>query len=277
MDNIYLPKLMTISEIVDETWDIKTFKLSPADEADATRTEFRAGQFGVFSIFGQGEAPFGMANSPTRNEFIECSIKRAGKVTGAFHELNVGDTVGFRGPYGNGFPIEDLHGKNVLFVGGGIGLAPLRSLIQNCLDTRENFGDIAILYGARSTGDLVYKDELAEWKGMSGVETVLTVDPGGEDEDWKGKVGFVPTILEEMTPSPDNTVLVTCGPPIMIKFVLASAAKLGFTPEQIVTTLEMKMKCGLGKCGRCNIGPKYICKDGPVFTYAELKDLPDEY
>ena len=277
MDNIYLPKLMTISEIVDETWDIKTFKLSSADEADDTWNEFRAGQFGVFSIFGQGEAPFGMANSPTRNEFIECSIKRAGKVTAAFHELNVGDTVGFRGPYGNGFPIEELTGKNLLFVGGGIGLAPLRSLIQNCLDTRENFSDITILYGARSTGDLVYKDELAEWKGMSGVETVLTVDPGGEDDDWKGKVGFVPTILEEMKPSPENTVLVTCGPPIMIKFVLASAAKLGFTPEQIVTTLEMKMKCGLGKCGRCNIGPKYICKDGPVFTHAELQNLPDEY
>lgn len=277
MENIYLPKLMTISEIVDETWDIKTFKLSPADEADDTWNEFRAGQFGVFSIFGQGEAPFGMANSPTRNEFIECSIKRAGKVTAAFHELNVGDTVGFRGPYGNGFPLEELSGKNLLFVGGGIGLAPLRSLIQNCLDTRENFSDITILYGARSTGDLVYKDELAEWKGMSGVETVLTVDPGGEDDEWKGKVGFVPTILEEMKPSPENTVLVTCGPPIMIKFVLASAAQLGFTPEQIVTTLEMKMKCGLGKCGRCNIGPKYICKDGPVFTYAELKDLPDEY
>ena len=277
MDNIYLPKLMTISEIVDETWDIKTFKLSPADEADDTWNEFRAGQFGVFSIFGQGEAPFGMANSPTRNEFIECSIKRAGKVTAAFHELNVGDTVGFRGPYGNGFPIEELNGKNLLFVGGGIGLAPLRSLIWNCLDTRENFGDIAILYGARSTGDLVYKSELDEWKGMSGVETVLTVDPGGEDDDWKGKVGFVPTILEEMKPSPENTVLVTCGPPIMIKFVLASATQLGFTPEQIVTTLEMKMKCGLGKCGRCNIGPKYICKDGPVFTYAELQDLPDEY
>lgn len=277
MDNIYLPKLMTISEIVDETWDIKTFKLSPADETDDTWNEFRAGQFGVFSIFGQGEAPFGMANSPTRNEFIECSIKRAGKVTAAFHELNVGDTVGFRGPYGNGFPLEELSGKNLLFVGGGIGLAPLRSLIQNCLDTRENFSDITILYGARSTGDLVYKDELAEWKGMSGVETVLTVDPGGEDDEWKGKVGFVPTILEEMKPSPENTVLVTCGPPIMIKFVLASAAQLGFTPEQIVTTLEMKMKCGLGKCGRCNIGPKYICKDGPVFTYAELKDLPDEY
>lgn len=277
MDNIYLPKLMAISEIVDETWDIKTFKLSPVDEADDARTEFRAGQFGVFSIFGKGEAPFGMANSPTRNEFIECSIKRAGKVTAAFHELNVGDVVGFRGPYGNGFPIEDLRGKNLLFVGGGIGLAPLRSLIWNCLDKRDDFGDIAILYGARSTGDLVYKGELAGWKGMSGVETVLTVDPGGEDDDWKGKVGFVPTILEEMKPSPENTVLVTCGPPIMIKFVLASAAKLGFTPEQIVTTLEMKMKCGLGKCGRCNIGSKYICKDGPVFTYAELKDLPDEY
>lgn len=277
MDNIYLPKLMTIREIIAETSDVKTFKLSPADETDATRTDFEAGQFGVFSIFGQGEAPFGMANSPTRNEFIECSIKRAGKVTAAFHELNVGDAVGFRGPYGNSFPIEAMRGKNLMFVGGGIGLAPLRSLIWNCLDTRANFGDVTILYGARSTTDLVYKDDLAEWKGMSGVDTVLTVDPGGEDDEWKGKVGFVPTILEELKPSQENTILVTCGPPIMIKFVLASAAKLEFTPEQIVTTLEMKMKCGLGKCGRCNIGPKYICKHGPVFTYAELKDLPDEY
>jgi len=277
MDNIYMPKLMTISEIIDETSDIKTFRLSPPDETSDTRLEFLAGQFGLFSIFGEGEATFGMANSPTRSEFIECSIKRAGKVTGAFHELNVGDTVGFRGPYGNGFPLEAMKGKNLVFVGGGIGLAPLRSLIWNCLDTRKDFGDITILYGARTPADLVYKRELAEWEAMTGVDTVLTVDPGGEDADWKGKVGFVPTILEELNPSSGNKILITCGPPIMIKFVVASAVKLGFAPEQIVTTLEMKMKCGLGKCGRCNIGPAYICKQGPVFTYAELKDLPDEY
>ena len=277
MDNIYMPKLMTISEIIDETSDIKTFRLSPADETDEAGLEFLAGQFGLFSIFGEGEATFGMANSPTRNEFIECSIKRAGKVTGAFHELNVGDTIGFRGPYGNGFPLETMKGKNLVFVGGGIGLAPLRSLIWNCLDMRKDFGDITILYGARTPADLVYKHELAEWEAMTGVDTVLTVDPDGEDDDWKGRVGFVPTVLEELKPSSENTILITCGPPIMIKFVVASAVKLGFAPEQIVTTLEMKMKCGLGKCGRCNIGPVYICKQGPVFTYAELKDLPDEY
>ncbi|HUT19771.1 MAG TPA: FAD/NAD(P)-binding protein, partial [Anaerolineae bacterium] len=162
-------------------------------------------------------------------------------------------------------------------VGGGIGLAPLRSLLWNCIDRRDEFRGVALVYGARSVDDLVYKRELDEWAEMADVDTVLTVDPGGEDESWTGEVGFVPTVLEKLEPSPENTMVITCGPPIMIKFVLLSLAQMGFKPEQIITTLEMKMKCGLGKCGRCNIGPAYVCKHGPVFSYAELQALPEEY
>jgi NAD(P)H-flavin reductase len=282
MDNIYKPRLMTVEAVTKETSDVKTFRLAFANGGGDDFT-FQAGQFGVFSVFGQGEAPFGIANAPTRSSedgrgaYVECSIKRVGKVTRAFHDLNPGDMVGFRGPYGRSFPIEDMRGKNLLFVGGGIGLAPLRSLLWNCIDRRDEFRDITLVYGARSVADLVYKRELDEWAAMDGMSTVLTVDPGGEDASWKGEVGFVPTVLEKLQPSPANTTVITCGPPIMIKFVLLSLANMGFQPPQIITTLEMKMKCGLGKCGRCNIGPAYVCKHGPVFSYAELQDLPEEY
>jgi NAD(P)H-flavin reductase len=268
---------MTIESITQETSDVKTFRLKQQQDNSQRDITFQPGQFGVFSIFGQGEAPFGLANSPTRGEYIECSIKRVGKVTSAFHELNVGDTVGFRGPYGRGFPIEGMKGKNLIFVGGGIGMAPLRSLLWNCIDRRDEFDDITVVYGARSVADLVYKNELQEWVEMENVQTVLTVDPGGEDENWAGEIGFVPTILEQVAPSSENAVVITCGPPIMIKFVMVSLGRMKFKPEQIITTLEMKMKCGLGKCGRCNIGPVYVCKHGPVFDYEELKELPEEY
>jgi NAD(P)H-flavin reductase len=268
---------MTVKEIIQETPDIKTFKLAFQDDEVKKKFDFQSGQFALYSVFGQGEATFCIANSPTRKEFIECSIKLVRKVTRAFHDLNVGDTVGFRGPYGNGFPLQEMRGKNLIFAGGGIGLAPLRSLIWNCIDTRQDFGDITIVYGARSTADLVYKRELNEWVEMEGLNTVLAVDPGGEDENWKGEIGFVPTVLEKVNPSPENAMVITCGPPIMIKFVLLSLDKMGFTPSQVITTLEMKMKCGLGKCGRCNIGYAYVCKHGPVFSYAQLMELPNEY
>jgi NAD(P)H-flavin reductase len=277
MASIYEPYLMDLEAITQETPDIKTFKLAFQDEGVQERVTFEPGQFGVFSVFGSGEAPFGIANSPTRGGYVECSVKRVGKVTHALHELNLGDTVGFRGPYGRGFPIDRMKGKNLIFVGGGIGMAPLRSLLWNCIDTRQDFEDITVVYGARSTTDQVYKRELAEWVDMPGVNTVLTVDPGGEDATWTGEIGFVPTVLEKVNPSPENAVVITCGPPIMIKFVLVSLSRMKFEPEQIITTLEMKMKCGLGKCGRCNIGPAYVCKHGPVFDYAELMELPDEY
>ncbi|MBN1584401.1 MAG: FAD/NAD(P)-binding protein [Anaerolineae bacterium] len=277
MENIYQPHLMTIETITQETSDVKTFRLRQQQDSPQHGIAFQPGQFGVFSVFGQGEAPFGLASSPTRGEYIECSIKRVGKVTDAFHELNPGDTVGFRGPYGRGFPIDEMQGKNLIFVGGGIGMAPLRSLLWNCIDRRNDFGDITVVYGARSVADLVYKNELQERVEMESVQTVLTVDPGGEDESWTEKIGFVPTVLEQVAPSAENAVVITCGPPIMIKFVMVSLGRMKFKPEQIITTLEMKMKCGLGKCGRCNIGPVYVCKHGPVFAYEELKDLPEEY
>jgi len=170
-----------------------------------------------------------------------------------------------------------MQGSNLLFIGGGIGLAPLRSVIWNCIDCRDQFADISILYGARTVDDLVYKTELQEWKKMQDVQTTCTVDPGGETPEWDDQVGFVPTVLESMNPSPENTIAITCGPPIMIKFVLAGLTKLGFSLDSIYTTLENRMKCGVGKCGRCNVGNKYVCKDGPVFRCSEIAELPQEF
>ncbi len=278
MENIYLPHSAIVKEIISETPDIKTFRLTFEDESLQKSFTYLPGQFVEFSVYGVGEAPFCLASSPTRPGQIKCTIKKMGKVTQAIHDLEVGDQVGIRGPYGNGFPLKELRGKNLVLVGGGIGLAPLRSLIQNILDKRDEYGDVLIIYGAKSAEDLVYQKEIHEWKNSPRVKMVLTVDPGGEDQKWQGEIGFVPTILEKVNPSPDNRMLITCGPPIMIRYVLLGATgKMGYQPQQIITTLEMKMKCGLGKCGRCNIGRVYICKDGPVFTYQQLKDLGNEF
>jgi len=277
MMNIYKPDLMVIKEIIPETPDTTTFRLQFKDPATAERFRFRAGQFAEYSVFGEGECTFCIASSPTRMEYIECSFKQYGKVTTSMNKLNVGDIIGLRGPYGNFFPVEEMRGKNVVFIAGGIGLAPVRCVIWNVLDLRDQFKDISIIYGARSVNDLVYKRELEDWKSMSDVRTVVTVDPGGETPDWTGEIGFVPTIVEKVAPSGENTVAIVCGPPIMIKYTLPVLQKLGFTEDAIITTLENRMKCGCGKCGRCNIGSVYVCKDGPVFTYAQLKELPDEF
>ena len=273
----YTALKMRIVSITDETSDTKTFRLEFCDTQQGESFEFHAGQFGLYSVFGAGEATFCISSSPTETGYIECSVKRTGKVTNELHQCNVGDIIGFRGPYGNWFPIDEMQGKNLLFVAGGIGLAPLNSLIRNCLDLRDQFKDICILYGARSVPDLVYKERLDTWQGMTDVQTTYTVDPGGETPDWKGEVGFVPTVLTKMKPSPENTVVVLCGPPIMIKFVLASLVDLGFPKDAAYTTLENRMKCGVGKCGRCNVGSLYVCKDGPVFRCSDLDVLPNEF
>jgi NAD(P)H-flavin reductase len=275
--NIYKPELMKIIDIVDETPDIKTFKLQFKDESVKNNFSFKAGQFAEYSVFGEGECTFCIASSPTRMDYLECSFKAAGKVTNALRRLNVGDTIGLRGPYGNYFPLEEMKGKNIVFIAGGIGLAPVRCIIWNALDLREQFKDITIIYGAKTVADLVYKDELAAWQAMPGVNTIVTVDPGGETPDWKGEVGYVTPIVEKAAPSGENSVAIICGPPIVIKLTLPVMLKLGFKEENIITTLENRMKCGLGKCGRCNVGSVYVCKDGPVFTYSQMKELPDEY
>jgi NAD(P)H-flavin reductase len=275
--NIYKPELMKIIDIVDETPDIKTFKLQFKNEDVKNRFAFKAGQFAEYSVFGEGECTFCIASSPTRMDYLECSFKAAGKVTNALRRLNVGDTIGLRGPYGNYFPIEEMKGKNIVFIAGGIGLAPVRCIIWNTLDLRDQFKDITIIYGAKTVSDLVYKDELAAWQSMPGIKTIVTVDPGGETPGWKGEVGYVTPVVEKAAPSGKNSVAIICGPPIVIKLTLPVMLKLGFKEEDIITTLENRMKCGLGKCGRCNVGSVYVCKDGPVFTYAQMKELPDEY
>jgi len=275
--NIYKPHLATIEAIRDETPDIRSFRLVFQDEELRDSFSFRAGQFAEYSAFGYGESTFCIASSPTRKGYIECCFRAVGRVTDALRRLEVGDAIGVRGPYGNSFPIEQFEGKNLVFVAGGIALPPLRTLIWNCLDLRERFGEITIVYGARSEDDLVYKHELKEWEERPDVRLVKTVDPGGNGPAWDGRVGFVPTILGEAAPSAANTIALVCGPPIMIKFTLPVLEKLGFGDEQIYTTLENRMKCGLGKCGRCNVGNVYVCKDGPVFTAAQVKAMPQEF
>ena len=271
---LYTPHLMRIEEIRDETPDVKTLKLRFLEPVMQERFNFRAGQFGLYSAFGEGESTFCIASPPTWRDHIQCTFRAVGKVTEALRRKDAGDVIGFRGPYGNSFPLESFAGKNLLFVVGGIALPPLRCVIWNCLDLRDRFGEVRIVYGARTVADLVYKDELAAWGARPDVELVTTVDPGGETADWKGKIGFVPTVLEQWAPPSANTIAFVCGPPVMIRFSMPVLEKLGFTPERIYTTLENRMKCGIGKCGRCSIGATYVCKEGPVFTAAELATLP---
>ena len=274
--NIYLPYLMTIDKITNEAPGVKTFKLKFQNEEEANAFNFKAGQFGEYSAFGEGESTFCIASSPTRKGYIECTFRETGKVTSGLAALEEGSTMGFRGPFGNTFPMDEWKGKNLVFIAGGIALPPMRCVIWNALDLRENFKDITIVYGAKSVNDLVYKHELKEWTDRPDVNLVTTVDPGGETPDWNGEIGFVPSIVEKVAPSPENTIAIVCGPPIMIKFTFPVLEKLGFKDDQIYTTLENRMKCGVGKCGRCNVGKLYVCKDGPVFSKEQLNDIPAE-
>ncbi|HHL39302.1 MAG TPA: heterodisulfide reductase subunit F [Deltaproteobacteria bacterium] len=276
-DNIYLPHLVTIEDIYEETPDTRSYRLVFKDERLRESFDFKAGQFGLYSAFGYGESTFCIASSPTRKGYIQCTFRRVGRVTGGLAELEIGDTMGFRGPYGNHFPIEEWKGRNIVFIAGGIGLPPVRSVIWNCLDRREDFADLTIVYGARTVADLVYKNELRHWDERDDVELVCAVDPGGETPEWTGRVGFVPAVLEEAAPAARNSIAIVCGPPIMIKFVLQALDRLGFSDEQVYTTLENKMKCGVGKCGRCNVGDVYVCKEGPVYTAAEVKRMYNDF
>lgn len=274
-DNPYVPELAVIEKITTETWDTKTFRAVFQNEKLRENFTYEPGQFQEISVFGVGEATFCLTSTATRKGYIEFSVKKVGQLTGALHNIEEGTVVGVRAPLGNKFPYETFKGKDLWFIGGGIGMAPLRSLLNFCLDNREDYGTINIIYGARSAGDLCFTYEFEEWRKSPNTNLFLTIDC--EEEGWKENVGFVPTYLMDLKPSPENAVAITCGPPIMIKFVLQNLKELGFADEQIWTTLEMKMKCGIGKCGRCNIGHIYVCTDGPVFSYAQLKDLPPEY
>lgn len=268
---------MTVDKVTVEAPGVKTLRLRFQNEEDEKNFSFRAGQFAEYSAIGEGECTFCIASSPTRKGYVECTFRQAGRVTSALSRLEQGDTMGFRGPFGNVFPMEKWEGKNLIFIAGGIALPPMRCVIQNALDERDKYKDITIVYGAKTVNDLVYKDELKEWAERPDVNLITTVDPGGQTPDWKGRVGFVPTVAGECGLSAENTVAIVCGPPIMIKFTLPVLQKLGIADENIYTTLENRMKCGVGKCGRCNVGHMYVCKDGPVFTQAQLNDMPPEF
>ena len=272
-DNIYLPELARIAYIKEEMVGeraIKTFRVEPVN---GEIFEHECGQCAMLSIFGRGEMMISIASSPLIKEYKQFSIMRVGRVSAAFHELEVGDVIGVRGPYGNSFPLDDLKGKNLVFIGGGVGLAPIWPLITTAVAQRADFKKITVFYGARSPRDLMYKTELERLRDDADVH--LSVDRG--EEGWNEFCGFVPANVMDKAPSPDNTVAITCGPPIMIKYVIQNLGQLGFTDEQIYTTIENKMKCGVGKCGRCNVGKDYVCVKGPVYSWAELKKLPEEY
>jgi len=277
MINLYQPHLMSIDEVLDETPEIRTLRLSFLNPAIAGEFDFRSGQFGEYSVFGAGECVLSFSSSPTRKECLETTFQAVGKVTRAIWRLNAGDTIGFRGPYGNGFPMEEMKGKNLVLIAGGIGLAPLRSLIWNVLDLREQFNEVTVIYGAQNVPSLVYKRELALWTERDDLKLYQCVDPGGENTGWKGEVCFVPTLVEKVSPSPRNSCAVVSGPPVVVSLTLQLLEQRGFAPGSIYTTLQSRMKCGIGKCGRCNVGPMYVCKDGPVFNLSQLKSLPSEY
>lgn len=275
--NPFEPYLVRVATARDETPDVRTSRLEFLEPDVARRFRWEPGQFAEFSVFGAGEAVFTMANAPTRGGYVECTLRAIGKVTGAIRRLSTGQVLGVRGPYGNRFPLEDWRGRDLVFVGGGIGMAALRSPLQFVLDNRRDFGEVVVLNGARSVADLVYKDEMSEWQQAGGVRVVRAVDPGGETPDWDGEVGLLPIVFERLALQADGRVVVVCGPPIMLHFMFQSLEKMGYRPEQVVTTLENKMKCGLGLCGRCNIGRFFVCRDGPVFTWAQVRALPKDF
>lgn len=278
--DVLIPQIGIITDIREETPDVKTFRVNAPEGGKLF--EHMPGQCAMLCVPGVSEGMFSITSSPTNKEYQEFSIKRCGMLTEMLHSLEVGSEITVRGPYGNNFPVDTvLKGKDLVFIAGGIGLAPLRSVINYVIDNRADYGKVDIIYGSRSADDLVQLKEIQEvWMNTPGVNVHLTIDR--EQEGWDGHVGFVPTFVKELGESGQvefgiNTISLICGPPIMIKFVLGALNDMGVSKTQIYTTLELRMKCGVGKCGRCNIGSKYVCKDGPVFRFDEVDELPPEY
>ncbi len=281
MENPYLPYPVRIDDITVESEDrsLKTFKFVFLSSEDEAKFAYQAGQFAELSIAGKGEIPIGIASSPVEKGFIKFTVNRAGVVTTHLHNMRVGDIMGVRGPLGNSYPWEKLQGKNILIVGGGFAFTTLRSSIIYLLDpvNRPKYKNITVVYGARTPGMLLYKDELMAWEKRDDIDMHITVD-GTDDPSWKYNVGFVPPVTEQKAPPGDgDSYALVCGPPIMIKFTQPVLEKLGYDHDHIILSLENRMKCGIGMCGRCNIGRELVCKDGPVFTLAQVNQTPREY
>ena len=281
MQNPYQPYPVRIDEVIDAVEDksLKTFKFVFDRPEDEERFSYNAGQFAELSVTGLGEIPIGIASSPTEKGFIMFTVFKVGKLTSHLPNMKSGDIKGVRGPKGTWYPWDLLEGKNVVIIGGGFAFTTLRSSIVYMLDpaNRSKFKDIHVIYGAREPGLLLYREELYAWEKRDDINMHITVDGTG-DPDWKYNVGFVPTITEQKAPPADaDTYAIICGPPIMIKFTLPVLENLGYSHDQIIMSLENRMKCGIGMCGRCNIGKEFVCKDGPVFTLDQLSQTPREY
>jgi sulfhydrogenase subunit gamma (sulfur reductase) len=275
-ENVYLPKIAVLDRVVEEIADVKTFYWHFEDPAEqAAFRRFLPGQFAQVSVFGAGEFPASLPPSPTEEELF-FTVRRVGSVTAALHELRPGATFGVRGPYGNGFPMNQYFGRNLLFVAGGIGLIPLRSCLNYALDNRHRYGTIQLFYGARGLKDLMYLGALREWEMTRGFECYLTVDRA--DDRWTGHVGVVGSLFRKpgVEVPVENTTAFVCGPPVMFRFVIRDLKEMGFHDRNIMSTLERYMKCGVGKCGHCCIGLAYVCADGPVFTYEQIKRLGED-
>ena len=269
--NAMLPYFGRLVETKDIASEIKLMRVELINGGGEAFSEYQPGQFVFLSAFGIGEAPFGIASIPAHGEVLEFAVQRLGSVTTALHEMGEGDLVGVRGPFGRPFPMEIMKGKNLIVLGGGIGGAPLRPVIQTVLESREEYGHLTILWAARKPSLMIFCDELDIWREAPDCELHLTVDES--EAGWEHDVGLITELLKQVAPSPENAITITCGPPIMIHFVDLMLSEMGFTPEQRYVTLEARMHCGIGKCGRCNLGDKFVCTDGPVFSMDEVEDL----
>lgn len=267
---VTFPEVVNIDEIRDEAPEVKTFYMSFLNKEIEAQFKIKSGQFIMCTVFGAGEFAVSLPPSPENDRF-HITVRAVGKVTNALHALRPGDKLGVRGPFGNGFPFEDIKGKNIIYVAGGIGLIPLRSSIVHALQHRKDFARIILLYGARSSGDLLYQKDIEEWKKIDGFETFITIDRG--EPGWKGEVGFVNQLIEKANIPVENTVAFVCGPPIMFNSVIGDFLKRGLSEDDIISTLERQMKCGIGKCQHCAIGRTLVCTDGPVYTYRQIKTL----
>ncbi len=277
MDNVYKPDLMEVTSVHQQTPDVKSVSLRFLDSERARHFSFRVGQFGIFSAFGYGESTFNICSSSNWKDRIEFCFRKVGRVTEALWKIEEKDVIGFRGPYGNGYPMEAWKGRDLIFLGGGIAMPPIRCAVWYALENRADYGEITVVYGARTVADLVFLDELDEWSKSERVRIIRCVDPGGETPDWKGEIGFVPHVFERAQVAAKDPVVLVIGPPIMIKNTLPILDKMGVKPASVYTSIENRMKCGIGKCGRCNVGPIYVCKEGPVLTMEQLQGLPADY
>lgn len=268
----YLGKLVAVKDLATE---IKLLRVELLNGGSQAFSAYQPGQFAFVSAFGFGEAPFGIANTPQRGPYLDFAVNRLGSVTTGLHELGEGDMVGVRGPLGNWFPMYQFKGKNLIVLGGGIGGAPLRPVIQSVLDQRADYGHLTVLWAARNPSLLVFTDEYDEWRAAPDTTLHLTVDQA--DEKWDRNVGLITQLLEKVAPSPENAISITCGPPIMIYYVTRLLEKMGFAAKNNYVTLEARMHCGMGKCGRCNLGAKLVCVDGPVFNMAEVGELMETF